>query len=238
MKNISILIVEDEVNINEIVKTYLDKEGYTTHQSFDGKSALENFDKYNPDIIILDIMLPDILGTDICKKIREKSNAYIVMLTAKSDETSIIEGLGLGADEYVTKPFSAKELVARINSISRRIEKDPAQPDSMITFNNKDLVIDTNTYEVKKRGELLNLTATEYKILLTMVKYPNKVFTREELILTVLGYDYDGMDRAIDTHIKNIRQKIEDDHKNPKYLITVYGIGYKFSGESSKCSLN
>jgi DNA-binding response OmpR family regulator len=234
MKNISILIVEDEININEIVKNYLDKEGYTTHQSFDGKSALENFDKHNPDIILLDIMLPDILGTEICKEIRKKSNAYIVMLTAKSDEASIIEGLGIGADEYITKPFSAKELVARINSISRRIEKNPEQPNHIYTFNNKDLVIDTNTYEVKKRGQLLSLTATEYKILLSMVKYPNKVFTREELIILVLGYDYDGMDRAIDTHIKNIRQKIEDDHKNPAYLTTVYGIGYKFCGGNTK----
>ena len=234
MKNINILIVEDEVNINEVVKSYLDKEGYTTYQSFDGKSALENFDKHNPDIILLDIMLPDILGTDICKEIRKKSNAYIVMLTAKSDEASIIEGLGIGADEYITKPFSAKELVARINSISRRIEKKPEQPNHIYTFNNKDLVIDTNTYEVKKRGQLLNLTATEYKILLSMVKYPNKVFTREELIILVLGYDYDGMDRAIDTHIKNIRQKIEDDHKNPAYLTTVYGIGYKFCGGNTK----
>ena len=234
MKNISILIVEDEININDIVKTYLDKEGYTTHQSFDGKSALENFDKHNPDILILDIMLPDILGTDICKEIRKKSNVYIVMLTAKSDEASIVEGLGIGADEYITKPFSGKELVARINSISRRIEKSPEQPDNILTFNNKDLVIDTNTYEVKKRGELLNLTATEYKILLTMLRYPNKVFTREELILIVLGYDYEGMDRAIDTHIKNLRQKVEDDHKNPKYLVTVYGIGYKFCGGTSK----
>lgn len=234
MNNVSILIVEDEININEIVKNYLDKEGYIIHQSFDGKSAIENFNEHNPDIVILDIMLPDILGTEVCKAIRKNSNVYIVMLTAKSDEASVIEGLNIGADEYIPKPFRAKELVARINAISRRINKDTNQSNNIHSFNNDDIIINHSTYEVKKRGELLNFTATEYKILLSMVKYPNKVFTREELVLLALGYDYDGMDRSIDTHVKNIRQKIEDDPKNPIYIITVYGIGYKFCGGRNK----
>jgi DNA-binding response OmpR family regulator len=131
MNNISILIVEDEININEIIKTYLDREGYITHQSFDGKNAIESFNKYNPDIIILDIMLPDILGTEVCRLIREKSNAYIVMLTAKSDEMSVVNGLNTGADEYISKPFSARELVARINAISRRMNKDQVELDNI-----------------------------------------------------------------------------------------------------------
>jgi len=232
MKNINILIVEDEVNINEIIKSYLEKENYIIYQSFNGKNAIESFDKYKPDIIILDIMLPDILGTEVCKSIRNISNAYIVMLTAKNDETSIVESLDIGADEYIQKPFSARELVARINAISRRIEKDKLKSDHVYFFNNNDLIIDTATYEVKKSGQLLSLTATEYKILLSMVKYPNKVFTREELVVLALGYDYDGMDRVIDTHIKNIRQKIESDPKSPIYITTVYGIGYKFCGGS------
>ena len=232
MNKLSILVVEDEININDIVKRYLEKEGYIVYQSFDGKSALEVFDKHNPNIIILDIMLPDILGTQVCKEIREKSNAHIIMLTAKSDETSVIEGLNIGADEYLTKPFSARELVARINSISRRISKDNENFDNIYYFNNNELIIDSDKYEVKKYGKLVNLTATEYKILLNMAKYPNKVFTREGLVICSFGYDYDGIDRVIDAHIKNIRQKIEDDVKNPIYITTVYGIGYKFSGES------
>lgn len=232
MNKLSVLVVEDEININDVVKHYLEKEGYIVYQSFDGKSALEFFDKHNPNIIILDIMLPDILGTQVCKEIREKSNAHILMLTAKSDETSVIEGLNIGADEYITKPFSARELVARINSISRRINKNNENSDNIYCFNNNELIINSDKYEVKKSGKLVNLTATEYKILLSMAKYPNKVFTREGLVVCSFGYDYDGIDRVIDAHIKNIRQKIEDDVKNPIYITTVYGIGYKFSGES------
>jgi DNA-binding response OmpR family regulator len=232
MNKLSVLVVEDEININDVVKHYLEKEGYIVYQSFDGKSALEFFDKHNPNIIILDIMLPDILGTQVCKEIREKSNAHIIMLTAKSDETSVIEGLNIGADEYITKPFSARELVARINSISRRINKNNENSDNIYCFNNNELIINSDKYEVKKSGKLVNLTATEYKILLSMAKYPNKVFTREGLVVCSFGYDYDGIDRVIDAHIKNIRQKIEDDVKNPIYITTVYGIGYKFSGES------
>jgi DNA-binding response OmpR family regulator len=232
MNKLSVLVVEDEININDVVKHYLEKEGYIVYQSFDGKSALDFFDKHNPNIIILDIMLPDILGTQVCKEIREKSNAHILMLTAKSDETSVIEGLNIGADEYITKPFSARELVARINSISRRINKNNENSDNIYCFNNNELIINSDKYEVKKSGKLVNLTATEYKILLSMAKYPNKVFTREGLVVCSFGYDYDGIDRVIDAHIKNIRQKIEDDVKNPIYITTVYGIGYKFSGES------
>jgi DNA-binding response OmpR family regulator len=153
------------------------------------------------------------------------------MLTAKVEEEDILKGLNIGADDYVTKPFSPRQLVARVEAVLRRASDAPVPLSGMMSFNEDDLVIDTLKYEVKKRGNIVNLTPNEYKLLMTMVKYPDKAFTREELICMVLGEDFDGYDRTIDTHIKNIRQKIETDPKNPKYIMTIHGIGYRFGGE-------
>lgn len=226
-----ILVVDDEPKIVEVVQSYLEHSGYEVYSAYDGRRALAMFQEFEPDLIILDLMLPDITGEDICKMIRSKSMIPIIMLTAKVEEENILTGLGMGADDYITKPFSPKQLVARVAAVLRRVpDKRPPTLDIMV-FDNNDLIIDDLKHEVKKQGKSINLTPNEYRILLTMVKYPQKTFTREELINLSLGDDFDGFDRTVDTHIKNLRQKIETDPKSPRYLLTVHGIGYRFNGE-------
>ena len=226
----SILVIDDEIKIVEFVKSYLEREGYEVYTAFSGREAMEAFKKNSPSLVILDLMLPDISGEEVCKRLRRRSRIPIIMLTAKVQEENILEGFALGADDYVTKPFSPRQLVARVKALLRRTEEVIPLSDTM-SFNDGDLVIDSVKHEVKKGNNIVNLTPTEYKLLLTMIKYPNKAFTREELICLVLGDEYDGYDRVIDTHIKNLRQKIEDNTKEPKYIITIHGVGYRFGGE-------
>jgi DNA-binding response OmpR family regulator len=230
-KNKNILVVDDEVKIVQVIKSYLENSGYTVYEAYTAKQALEKFQEVNPSLIVLDLMLPDMAGEDICRKLREKSRVPIIMLTAKVDEEDILRGLNIGADDYVTKPFSPRQLVARIDAVLRRSADSAAPLSDILSFNNGDIVINTQKYEVKRDGRAINLTPKEYKLLVTMAKHPDKVFTREELIYSVLGEDYDGYDRTIDTHIKNIRQKIEPDPRAPRYILTVHGIGYRFGGE-------
>ena len=227
----SILIVDDEAKIAEVVQSYLEKDGFTVYKASNGKEALEKFDKYNPTLIILDLMLPDITGEDVCKTIRKKSRVPIIMLTAKIEEGNILEGLDIGADDYVTKPFSPRQLMARVAALLRRTEDDASLLCKLVSYNDDDLVIDSVKYEVKKTGVIVNLTPNEYNILTTLLKYANKVFTRDELIIRAIGSEFEGYDRIIDTHIKNLRQKIETDSKKPIYILTVHGIGYRFGGE-------
>ncbi|HHW01065.1 MAG TPA: response regulator transcription factor [Clostridiaceae bacterium] len=233
MNNIQkkVLVVDDEVKIVEVVKSYLENSGYLVCEAYNGKEALDKFEKENPDLIVLDLMLPDMTGEEICKTLRKKSRVPIIMLTAKVEEDDILRGLNIGADDYVTKPFSPRQLVARAEAVLRRAGNTLIPLSSIISFNNNELVIDTLKHEVKRCGKTINLTPNEYKLLLTMVKYPDKTFTREELINIGLGEDFNGYDRTIDTHIKNIRQKIEPDPKNPKYILTIHGVGYRFGGE-------
>jgi len=226
-----VLVVDDEVKIVEVVKSYLENSGYLVCEAYYGREALDKFEKENPDLIVLDLMLPDMTGEEICKTLRKKSRVPIIMLTAKVEEEDILRGLNIGADDYVTKPFSPRQLVARVEAVLRRASNTLIPLSSIISFNNDELVIDTLKYEVKRHGEIINLTPNEYKLLLTMVKYPDKTFTREELISIGLGEDFNGYDRTIDTHIKNIRQKVEPDPKNPKYILTIHGVGYRFGGE-------
>lgn len=226
-----ILVVDDEIKIVEVVKSYLNHSGYDVFEAYNGKQVLELFDKVNPSLLILDLMLPDMTGEDICKQIRKQSRVPIIMLTAKVEEEDILKGLDIGADDYITKPFSPRQLVARVNALLRRASDDPVPLINTVSFNNDDLVIDNLSYDVRKGGNSISLTPNEYKILLTIVKYPKKTFTREELICMALGENFDGFDRTIDTHIKNLRQKIETDPKSPKYILTVHGIGYRFGGE-------
>jgi len=226
-----ILVVDDEVKIVEIVKSYLENSGYAVYEAYNGKEALDKFEKENPALIVLDLMLPDMTGEEICKTLRKKSRVPIIMLTAKVEEEDILKGLNIGADDYITKPFSPRQMVARIEAVLRRTSDALVPLSSIISFNNDELVIDTLKYEVKRNGKVINLTPNEYRILLTMIKYPDKTFTREELISIGLGEDFNGYDRTIDTHIKNIRQKIEPDPKKPKYILTVHGIGYRFGCE-------
>ncbi|MBL7048408.1 MAG: response regulator transcription factor [Nitrospira sp.] len=225
--NKKILIVEDEVKISDIVKAYLEKEGFTTTVAPTGQKAISLL-KERYDLIILDLMLPDMSGEDICQVVREDSDTPIIMLTAKSDEDDRIHGLGIGADDYVVKPFSPRELVARVKAHLRRVKgkKDTS------SFNSRDLVIDPLRFEVRKNDITVILTPTEFKLLQCLSEHPGQVFTRLQLVNVILGYDFEGYDRTIDAHIKNIRHKIEDNQKSPSYIKTVYGIGYKFSGQA------
>lgn len=214
-----IMIVEDEIKIVEVVKSYLENNGYSVCEARNGREALDKFEKENPALVILDLMLPDITGEEICQALRKKSRVPIIMLSAKVEEEDVLHGLNMGADDYVTKPFSPRQLAARVDAVLRRAGNELVPLSSLISFNNDELVIDTLKHEVKKYGNIINLTPNEYKLLLTMVKYPDKTFTREELIRIALGEDFNGYDRTIDTHIKNIRHKIESDPKSLKECV-------------------
>jgi DNA-binding response OmpR family regulator len=226
-----ILVVDDDPKIVDVIKSYLQREGCDVYDAFDGEQALEIFDRVNPDLIVLDLMLPRISGEDICRIVRKKSRVPIIMLTAKVDESSKISGLYMGADDYVTKPFSPKELVARIIALFRRVAGEVEPLSNNISLNDGDLVIDILKREIRKKNELVSLTITEFNVLMTLLKYPQKAFTREELMNLVLGEDNFGYERVIDTHVKNLRQKIESNPKEPKYIVTVRGIGYRLGGE-------
>ncbi len=230
METITILLVEDEIGISNITKSYLEKEGYRVITAYDGEVALLEF-KSNPvDLVILDLMLPKLSGEEVIKQIRTLSDVPVIMLTAKVEEDDRIQGLRLGADDYVTKPFSPRELMERVRTILRRIEKyNLPRADIMITDDGI-LEMDLANNRIFKRGEEVVLTKNEFQILRTIFSNPHKIFTREEIIEIAFGIDYDAYDRAIDTHIKNIRQKLEDEPKQPKYIRTVYGMGYKAGG--------
>ena len=230
-RNNTILVVDDEAKIVEVLQSYLEKEGFRVVCAYSGSEALSQFDHYAPVLVILDLMLPDLPGEEVCRAIRKKSRAPVIMLTAKTEEEDILKGLGIGADDYVTKPFSPRQIVARVGAILRRTLSEAVPIVDEHSFRDRELVIDNMRHEVLLNGEPVMLTPHEFKLLLTMVKYPTKTFTREELIRMALGDDFEGYDRVIDTHIKNIRQKIESDAKNPKYIITVHGVGYKFGGD-------
>lgn len=226
-----ILVVDDEIKIVEVVRSYLENSGYAVNAAYNGRDAIQLFEKYNPSLIVLDLMLPDMTGEEICKTIRTKSAVPIIMLTAKIGEEDILKGLDIGADDYVIKPFSPRQLVARVATVLRRSEGNEGFKTEIFSFNHDELVINTAKYEIKRFNEIVNLTPIEYKMLITLVRYPAKVFTREELVTIVMGEDFDGYDRTVDTHIKNLRQKIEPDPKAPRYILTVHGIGYRFGGE-------
>ncbi len=227
-KDKKILIIDDEIKIVEVIASYLRHSGYEALKAYNGSDALRVFEQEAPSLIVLDLMLPDMSGEEICKRIRQTSRTPIIMLTAKVAETDILNGLDLGADDYMTKPFSPKQLVARIQAVLRRTG-DLGHLANILSFKNNDLVIHLSKHEVLKEGHIVKLTPNEYELLITMIKCSNKTFTRDELITLVLGDDFDGFDRAIDSHIKNLRQKIETDPKNPEYIITVFGVGYRFN---------
>lgn len=223
-----ILVVDDEPKIVEVVTSYLEKSGYAVHGVFSGKEAYESFEREKPSLVILDWMLPDTTGEEICRTLRQKSDVPIIMLTAKVEEEDILHGLQIGADDYVTKPFSPRQLVARVEAVLRRTEGDSSP---VLSFRRGELIVDMDGYDVMLSGRPAGLTPNEFKIVGALARHPNKVFTREELIAIVSGDDFNGFDRVIDTHIKNIRQKIETDTRNPEYILTVHGVGYKFGGD-------
>lgn len=224
----NILVVDDEQKIVDVVKAYLEKDGYNVVTALDGEMALNTFSKETIHLIILDLMLPKISGEEVCHKIRSTSNVPIIMLTAKVDEDERIEGISMGADDYLTKPFSVRELVVRVRALLRRTYRDTIPIADILSFNKGDLEVDIKKVIVKKQGNVVSLTTNEFKILTVLLTNPGQVFSREQLVEKAFGIDYEGFDRTIDTHIKNIRHKIEDNPKEPKYIITIYGMGYKF----------
>ena len=226
--NINILVVDDEKTIVDVIEAYLKKENYTVFTASNGNKALKILDDEKIDLIILDLMLPDISGEDICKKIKNKMDIPIIMLTAKVNEDDVLNGFKQGADDYVIKPFSVKQLIARVIAILRRYK---VNENEIMSFNNRDLIIDKDKCEVKKGGEIVKLTPSEYKLLLIFSENSKKLFTRNELLDKAIGEEIDAIDRVIDSHIKNLRAKIEDNSKEPKYILTVYGMGYKFDGK-------
>lgn len=225
-----ILVVEDEAKIVEFIESYLQSGGYTVYKAFTGREALKLFKQQETDLILLDLMLPDVTGEEICKEIRKSSKVPIIMLTAKSSDENIIHGLDIGADDYMTKPFSPRQMMARVNALFRRVLPQDNNPD-ILSFGHGDLIIDTASYTVKKSGSVTYLTPSEYKILLTLAKRPNKVFTRDELIHVAFDGDFLGYDRTIDSHVKNLRAKIEENPRESTYILTIRGIGYRFGGD-------
>ena len=226
MERGKVLIVEDEKKISDIVKSYLERDGFEVTVAANGGAALKEI-KQRFDLVILDLKLPDIDGETICKAIREISDMPVIMLTAKSSEDDRIKGLCIGADDYVIKPFSVRELIARVNAHLRRSRKDEKRE---LTFNSGSLIIDTLSQEVRKNGTAVPLTSTEFRILLSLAERPNIVFSRLQLINIVQGFNFEGFDRVVDAHIKNLRHKIEDHPQGPEFIKTVYGMGYKFIG--------
>ncbi len=225
----NILVVDDEPKILEVVSSVLTEQGFTVFSAETGTEALCVFNRESIALVLLDLMLPDISGERVCAAIREKSRVPIIMLTAKVEEDNIAGGLNIGADDYITKPFSLKVLRARVNAVLRRATERPTPPSDKLTPCG-DLEIDFACRAVKKAGAEVKLTPSEYNILSALAKHPNKVFTRDELIHIAFGDDYEGYDRAVDSHVKNLRQKLGANHCEPTCIVTVYGVGYRFGG--------
>lgn len=229
MEHAKILIVDDETNILQVIKAYLEKNKYIVYEADTGKGALHLFENLQPDLLVLDLMLPDISGEEVCRTIRKKSNVPILMLTAKSSEDDMVNGLLIGADDYITKPFSPRELLARVISLLRRsqLSTNP-EKGRPLTFEGNRLSIDPELHEVKVSGKLVPLTPIEFKLLEILARHPKRAFSRFELVNLIQGDTFEGFERTIDVHIKNVRQKIGDDPKHPTFIATVFGIGYKF----------
>jgi DNA-binding response OmpR family regulator len=221
----TVLVVDDEETILDIVKAYLKKEDYHALTAKDGQKALELFRSNTVSLVLLDLMLPGISGETVCRKIRSLSDVPIIMMTARVDEESIIAGLKMGADDYVTKPFSPRQLMARVAAILRRF--DGTQPKTQVLTAGS-LVVDTETRRAQLEGKELVLTRSEFKLLTLLMSRPEKIFTRDEIIDRIKDDEYDGFDRSVDPHVKNLRQKLGDDPRSPRFIVTVYGMGYRF----------
>lgn len=224
-----VLVVDDDTKTVELVKLYLNRDGYRVLTAYDGAEALRLAREGHPDLIILDLMLPGIDGLEVCRTLRDESDVPIIMLTAKTTDENKLTGLGLGADDYVTKPFSPRELAARVRTVLRRLPRERG-PDE-IKYG--ELAVNFRKHEASLSDKPLNLTEIEFKLLGVFAKEPGRVFTRAQLIEKALGYDFEGFDRTIDVHILNLRRKLEPDPSHPRYIKTVYGAGYKFSGVSN-----
>ena len=223
--SVKLLLVDDDPDLLYTLQKYLQQAGYSTVTANNGKSAIDMFETEKPEAALIDVMMPELDGFEVVKKIRSISAIPIILLTARSDETDKIVGLELGADDYVTKPFSPREVVARLKAIMRRGNQNQQEKTSKITINA--ITADKNTRSVMRDDSHIQLTKTEFDILITLMESPEQVFTRDQIIDRVLGYTYEGFERTIDAHVRNLRKKIEPDANNPVYIKSVFGVGYK-----------
>lgn len=228
MAQYSVFIVDDDVKLTKLLKSYFDKEGFVTYLAHEGSNVVPAVKEKKPDIIILDLMLPGMDGWEICRRIRRENDVPILMLTARDEEADRLIGLEMGADDYVTKPFSPREVVARARAILRRTQKTAVHAEPIKIG---ELTIDLERHLVKKGPAVLDLTPTEFKILELFAGNVDRVLTRLQIVERVQGYAFDGYERTVDAHMKNLRRKIEDNPKEPRYLQTVYGVGYRLVGD-------
>ena len=227
--NKKVVVIDDEPSVQEVVRGYLEKDGYLVYVAGNGREGLALAERTKPGLLVLDLMLPDISGEEVAREIRARSDLPILMLTAKASEDERVDGLALGADDYLVKPFSPRELVARVRAILRRTQGTETPLVETLSFDDGALEIDTIQHEVRRGGAPIELTPNEYKLLTTLARYPGRVYSRFELINHVQGYDYEGYERTIDAHVKNLRKKIEPDPRHPRYVETVFGVGYRLA---------
>ena len=220
-----ILVVDDEPKITKLARDYLERNKFRVQIADDGVAALAIARTVRPDLVVLDLNLPGMVGLDVCRALRRESGVPIIMLTARSEEMDRLIGLELGADDYITKPFSPRELVARVRAVLRRVQGDVQHSGRIVVG---DLEIDEVGRQAVKRGEMIQLTRIEFNLLVLLASHPGQVFTRTQLLDQLHGVTHDGYDRSVDAHVKNLRRKVEDDPSEPEYVRTVYGIGYKF----------
>ncbi len=224
-----ILLVDDEAGIRDLLRAYLEREGYVVRTAADGRAALEEAERFQPHLVILDLMLPELDGLEVCRCLRVNSPAYIIMLTVKAEETDVLVGLGVGADDYITKPFSPREVVARVKAVLRRARNET--PSAPLFF--PGLTVDSERRQVLRDGRPLELTAREFDLLWFLARHAGRVFTREELLDGVWGYDFPGGTRTVDVHMGNLRRKLEGEATGCRFIQTVRGVGYRF-GEAPR----
>ncbi|HMM21738.1 MAG TPA: response regulator transcription factor [Selenomonadales bacterium] len=225
----TVLIVDDDIKLTKLLQTYFEKDGFAVLLAHEGAGVAGLVKERKPDILVLDLMLPGMDGLEICRRVRKDNDVPILMLTARDEETDRLIGLEMGADDYVTKPFSPKEVVARVKAILRRTQKNAVQSEPIQAG---DLTIDLERHLVRKQGVIIDVTPTEFKILELLATNVNRVFSRLQIVERVQGYAFEGYERTIDAHMKNLRRKMEDNPKEPRYIQTVYGVGYRFAGEA------
>ena len=229
MPNTKIVVIDDERSVQDVVSAYLQKHGFTVFVAGSGSEGLALAERMRPALIVLDLMLPDVSGETVCSEIRSRSDVPILMLTAKAGEDDRVAGLLSGADDYLVKPFSPRELVARVRAVLRRSQGAEVPLVPVLSFDDGRLEIDTQQYTVRRNGEVVDLTPNEYRLLTALATYPGRAYSRLELVDRVQGYDFAGDERTIDVHVKNLRKKIEPDPSRPTYVQTVTGVGYRLA---------
>lgn len=222
-----ILVAEDDHKQADLVRRYLEREGHSVIVTPDGRAAIDEARRRSPDLLVLDVMMPRVDGLDVCRVLRSEADIPIIMLTARSTEDDLLLGLDLGADDYITKPYSPRELVARVRTVLRRVARGPASDDE--TYRIGELVIDSVRHEVRQGDRTVEVTPAEFKILESLAASPGRAFSRQYLLEQAFGFDHYALDRTVDVHVMNLRRKIETDPAAPAYLLTVYGVGYKMA---------